>query len=246
MLPNTAVFFVYHGDFISSPSVNNFLWVIIALCVHLVEQNRNPFIHAPSRRLFHIKPAEYILAKNKRSVNKLTTQYFMVQYKFKGFNNHKNRQLDDRGDCMKRNKRQSLTEKYPPSEPCSCEICRSYCIRPGWWTVEQATRAIKAGYGNRMMLEISPDQTYGVLSPAFKGCEGLFALQKFARNGCNFWEDGLCMLHGTGYEPLECRYCHHLREGLGQKCHVDIESDWRTKAGQALVKIWIEQIMKAP
>lgn len=46
-------------------------------------------------------------------------------------------------------------EKYPPSEPCCCKICRSYCIRPGWWTVEEAERALNAGYGARMMLEIS-------------------------------------------------------------------------------------------
>lgn len=146
-------------------------------------------------------------------------------------------------DMMKRKKKfKSLKERYPPSEPCSCEICRSYCIRPGWWTVEEASQAIKAGYGNRMMLEISPEMTFGVLSPAFKGCGGKYALQGYAHNGCNFLKNGLCELHGTGYEPLECLYCHHLRKGLGRKCHADIEKDWRTPAGQSLVKSWIEQI----
>ena len=144
----------------------------------------------------------------------------------------------------KKKKIKSLKERYPPSEPCSCEICRSYCIRPGWWTVEEASAAIKAGYGNRMMLEISPDMTFGVLSPAFKGCEGYYALQEYSHLGCNFYYNGLCELYGTGYEPLECRYCHHLRKGLGQKCHMDIEKDWRTSAGKALVKNWIEQIKK--
>lgn len=38
-----------------------------------------------------------------------------------------------------------LVNKYLPSEPCSCNICRSYCIRPGWWTVEEASKAIEAG-----------------------------------------------------------------------------------------------------
>ncbi|OQB21745.1 MAG: hypothetical protein BWY11_02163 [Firmicutes bacterium ADurb.Bin182] len=139
----------------------------------------------------------------------------------------------------------SLKESYPPSEPCSCEICRSYCARPGWWTVKEASQALKAGYGRRMMLEISPEMTFGVLSPAFRGCEGNFALQEYANSGCNFLKDGLCELHGTGYEPLECRYCHHLRKGLGQKCHADIEKDWRTPAGQALVKNWIENCLAA-
>ena len=129
-----------------------------------------------------------------------------------------------------------LSEKYPPSEPCSCSVCRSYCIRPGWWTVEEAAKAIHAGYGDRMMLELAPDSSFGVLSPAFKGCEQDFALQEFSGFGCNFLSDGLCQLFGTGFEPLECRFCHHLRVGRGEQCHADLESDWRTPAGQALVK----------
>lgn len=94
-----------------------------------------------------------------------------------------------------------------------------------------------------MMLEISPEMTFGVVSPAFGGCEGNFALHQYAKNGCNFYKNGLCELHGTGYEPLECRYCHHLRKGLGQKCHADIEKDWRTPTGQALIKKWIESCL---
>ena len=39
-----------------------------------------------------------------------------------------------------------LLEKYPPSEPCSCDICVNYCLRPGWWTVDEAKNAIRAGY----------------------------------------------------------------------------------------------------
>lgn len=133
----------------------------------------------------------------------------------------------------------SLINKYPPSEPCSCSICRSYCIRPGWWTVEEASKAIEAGYGKRMMLELSPDYTFGVLSPAFKGCEQDFALQEYSRFGCNFYESGLCKLYDTGFEPLECRFCHHMRKGFGEKCHADIEKDWQTPAGQTLVKKWV-------
>lgn len=95
-----------------------------------------------------------------------------------------------------------------------------------------------------MMLEISPDLAFGVLSPAFKGCEKNYALQEYAKNGCIFLHNGLCQLHGTGHEPLECLYCHHLRKGLGQKCHEDIEKDWHTPAGQALVKSWLLHFLK--
>jgi hypothetical protein len=93
-----------------------------------------------------------------------------------------------------------------------------------------------------MMLEMSPDFTFGVLSPAFRGCEGGFALQEFSASGCCFLSNGLCGLHGTGFQPLECRFCHHTRQGLGRECHADLEKDWRTPAGQALVKAWADRV----
>ncbi len=132
----------------------------------------------------------------------------------------------------------SLAEKYPASSPCSCPTCTAFCQRPGWWTVEEAARAIDAGYAPRMMLEMAPEGTFAVLSPAFKGSEGNFALQNFAANGCNFLKDGLCELHGSGHQPLECRFCHHSRAGQGPLCHADLEKDWNTPAGRALVARW--------
>lgn len=135
-------------------------------------------------------------------------------------------------------KHNTLTEKYPPSRPCNCDICVGYCKRPGWWTVEEAARAIDAGYAKRMMLEISPEMTFGVLSPAFKGCESGIAVRIYASRGCNFLKDNLCELHGTGFQPLECRFCHHERIGLGEKCHLDIENEWNTREGQRLVIKW--------
>jgi hypothetical protein len=134
--------------------------------------------------------------------------------------------------------KRSLAEKYPPSEPCGCKICLSYCKRLGWWAVAEAARAIDAGYGNRMMLEMSPDRSFGVLSPAFNGCEAAFATNYHASRGCNFLKDHLCELHGTGFQPLECRFCHHDRIGLGPKCHADLEKDWNAPTGRALVVKW--------
>src|SRR5436190_5519958 len=104
--------------------------------------------------------------------------------------------------------RKTLAEKYPPSEPCACDICLAYCSRPGWWTVEGATRALEAGYGDQMMLEIAPKLMFGVLSPAFKGCVKSFATNEFAKNGCRFLRNDRCELYGTGHQPLECRFCH--------------------------------------
>ena len=132
----------------------------------------------------------------------------------------------------------NLIKKYPPSSPCSCDICRSYCIRPGWWTVEEAEKAVQSGLAGRMMLEISPEHSFGVLSPAFKGNEVNYSLQIFSKNGCTFLKNGLCELFGTGLQPLECRFCHHDRKGLGSKCHTALESDWKTKRGQILIVKW--------
>lgn len=142
-----------------------------------------------------------------------------------------------------RHKRQlSLAAKYPPSPPCSCDVCKSYCKRPGWWTVDEAAEAIDAGYAKRMMLEMAPDFTFGVLSPAFKGCEAQFAYQEYAAAGCTFLADGKCELHGTGHQPLECRFCHHDRVGLGPRCHADLEKDWNTKSGRDLIVQWNEVV----
>lgn len=141
-----------------------------------------------------------------------------------------------------RKSHQQIIRKYPPSEPCDCEVCRTYCVRPGWWTVEEAKRAIMAGYASRMMLEISPEFTFGVLAPAFRGCESAFALQDFANAGCSFLKDNLCELHKTGFQPLECRFCHHQRKGQGRNCHSELERDWNTPEGQKLIEKWLKII----
>ncbi len=132
----------------------------------------------------------------------------------------------------------SLAERFPPSPPCSCDVCVRYCARPGWWTVEEAALAIKGGYGGRMMLEMSPDRSFGVLAPAFRGCEVGFATQECASRGCNFLEEGRCELHGTGFQPLECRHCHHDRPGAGPACHAEIEKEWNGDEGRALIVRW--------
>ena len=139
-------------------------------------------------------------------------------------------------DRSKRKK--SLAELYPPSEPCGCAVCLAYCSRPGWWTVAEAARALEAGLGPRMMLELAPERTFSVLSPAFKGNEGIYALNQFKDRGCNFLKEDRCELHGTGLQPLECRFCHHERVGQGPVCHTDLEKDWNTPAGQELVMRW--------
>lgn len=135
-------------------------------------------------------------------------------------------------------RKRSLAEHFPPSAPCTCAVCVGYCARPGWWTVEEAARALEAGYGGRMMLEMSPDRSFGVLAPAFRGNEVDFARQQFASNGCTFLKDERCELFGTGLQPLECRHVHHADPGSGKRVHAALEKDWNTPAGRALVVRW--------
>jgi hypothetical protein len=135
----------------------------------------------------------------------------------------------------------SLYERFPPSEPCSCALCVAYCRRPGWWTVEEACQALAVGLGGRMMLEISPERTFGVLAPAFYGCEHGFAVNEQAGRGCNFLKTERCELFASGLQPLECRFCHHERAGQGPLCHAALERDWQRQAGQALVERWAKE-----
>jgi hypothetical protein len=93
-----------------------------------------------------------------------------------------------------------------------------------------------------MMLELAPDFSFGVVSPAFAGNEGDFALQRHASRGCTFLREGRCQLHGSGLQPLECRHCHHARPGAGPACHAAIERDWATPAGRALVERWAREV----
>ena len=137
---------------------------------------------------------------------------------------------------MKQKRR--LEERFRPSAPCSCETCVSYCMRPGWWTVNEAKAAFATGLAPRMMLEMAPDLSFGVLAPGFKGCEGGFARQNCWGCGCTFLHNRRCELFGSGFSPLECLFCHHERAGQGQACHAAIEKDWRAN-GQELVKRWV-------
>jgi len=136
----------------------------------------------------------------------------------------------------------ALFEKFKASLACDCDICRDFCKRPGWWTVDQAKNAIKSGLAPRMMMEISPEFNFAVLSPAFYGCEGFIATQEGAQTGCNFQKDGLCELHNTEFLPLECAFCHHDRIGEGEICHKAIEDDWKTFRGQNLVRRWQKKV----
>ena len=132
-----------------------------------------------------------------------------------------------------------LAELFTPSPACTCQVCKGYCQRPGWWTVDQVSSAINEGLAGRMMLEVAPDFSFAVLAPSFKGCEGLIAINEFSDEGCNFLTNELCELHGTKLQPLECQVCHHNSPGLGAKCHRELEKQWNSVRSQKIVKEWM-------
>lgn len=140
----------------------------------------------------------------------------------------------------------SVRAAYPASPSCSCPICVGFCRRPGWWLVSEARRAIELGYARRMMLEFAPGFSFGVLSPAFKGNEGNFALQAHAASYCTFFEGGRCALYAASLQPIECKFCHHDRIGLGTKCHGEIERDWDSSKGRRLVRLWLSLCALTP
>ena len=131
-----------------------------------------------------------------------------------------------------------LHERFPPSEPCTCDVCTYFCHRPGWPLVEEARLAIELGFGSSLMLELSGDGSFGVLSPAFRGNEGFFALTQYSHNGCTFLDHGLCSIHAQPFLPIECRNCHHDRMGRGKICHQALEKEWHTGKGKRLVRQW--------
>lgn len=132
----------------------------------------------------------------------------------------------------------NLARQFPPSESCGCEICQKFCSRPGWWTVNEARLVVQSVFARRMMLEISPNHKFGVLAPAFKGNEAFIAANQYKSNGCTFFSEHQCELYSSGFMPLECRFCHHDRPGLGQECHLAIENNWRSEEGHSLVQRW--------
>jgi len=138
--------------------------------------------------------------------------------------------------------RHSYYDRFPPSPACSCHQCRAFCSRPCWPLIEEASEAIVAGLASCLMVAFSPDLSYGILSPAFRGNESHHALQVFASAGCTFLNQSGCKIFDTHYRPLECRYCHHDRMGLGLSCHLSIAKNWNISKGKRTVHHWLEMV----
>lgn len=136
-------------------------------------------------------------------------------------------------------------------DSCTCEECVSCCKSyPGWFTPDEALRAIEAGFASRFMLDwFEPDSRLGnkerifVLSPAGVGFEGRSApeysigeLLQFVVTGTNpidlrctfLTQDEKCEIHNTLFKPVQCRSFN--------QCDESTHDNWVNKLEVA--KLW--------
>lgn len=137
----------------------------------------------------------------------------------------------------------------------SCKPCRAMCASgyPGRFTPDEAMRAMDVGLASRLICLRYRKTT--VLRPAIIGWEGLaVAESELVRGQCVFLTvGGGCELHRNGPKPLECRTasCRSMDHATQRRADdvyrqvvAAIECAWRSRAGQAAVKRWREEIAR--
>lgn len=137
-------------------------------------------------------------------------------------------------------------------EACKCRECTSACERcPGWFSPEEAIKAMDAGLAGNMMLDwMSKDHkcknfTY-ILSPAVVASGGQLApegddflqmlLGNWQKGECGFLVKGLCSIHDRGFKPLQCRAATHDDNDYIDNWAMAVL--WDTAAGKAAVARW--------
>src|SRR5258708_37691685 len=83
---------------------------------------------------------------------------------------------------------------------CSCPKCKAECRRvPGWFTPEEAMRAIKAGMAKRLTVVHQAD--VAAVAPACSGMEGHES--HYGEGRCTFLTNaGLCEIHDSGFKQI--------------------------------------------
>lgn len=123
---------------------------------------------------------------------------------------------------------------------CDCKRCSAMCQAPCCPTPAEVEKLIKAGFGNRLMIDDDPNDVCSdpVIKPALKGWEGQRAPYQVASSeGCTFWKKGKCGLHKLGLKPFTGRYAHHdaSREHWHAVCE-KLKKTWRTKKASVVIK----------
>ena len=127
---------------------------------------------------------------------------------------------------------------------CTCDSCKAMCSRPCYTTPRDAERLINAGFAGRLRAENSYDYETYVISPSFKGREGIddSAHDWHQHQGCTFQDkDGLCELHSLGLKPLEARLVihngHPSSNKIPKNLHGRIVDLWKTNRGRRTIDL---------
>jgi Fe-S-cluster containining protein len=161
--------------------------------------------------------------------------------------------------------------KVRDTTPCQCEKCVKLCTRnPGWFTPDEAQRAIATGLADQLMLDwLDEDERYDIqhtiwiLSPASQNCWGEWHSKQKApdwddmhddgvhwilggqswKGPCIFLKDNLCRIHNTDFKPLECRSGRYCIDGDADGSeHIAIGKLWDTDAARAIVADWKQKV----
>lgn len=123
---------------------------------------------------------------------------------------------------------------------CACKICKSMCkSAPCWPTPAEARKLIKAGYGDKLMLENR--RNLFLLSPAMEYYEGKTAPLPFVEGRCVFLTTaGKCNLHKIGLKPVEGRLADCTNDAQDDLRTLVLKT-WDNKTGQNLAANWMKE-----
>jgi len=124
---------------------------------------------------------------------------------------------------------------------CSCEYCRLACEQvPGWFTPEEASKAIDAGYAPRLSAVVERSTGTVAVIPSIVGVEGKYDI--FRPGRCTFLnKEGLCEIHDTGFKPIECRTGYGCKPSVDYPTLEFINNEWNSNAGVAVIQKWEQQ-----
>lgn len=142
----------------------------------------------------------------------------------------------------------NVISEFPDVE-CQCWKCQSMCQRPCFGTPDDIQKLIDAGYEDRLCLDnhcgLEKCAEIDLLTPALKGRESSFApLMPSSKEGCTFFKDGKCELHGKGLKPSQGRKAIHdhrdtkeeEKKYMGGKLGASISELWKDEKAQKMVE----------
>jgi hypothetical protein len=77
-----------------------------------------------------------------------------------------------------------------------------------------------------------------IICPAERGYEGRGAAFWPGTKGCVLQVGGLCLVHDSGYKPLEGRMASHDTVNGDRSLHESIAKMWDSEEGREVVGLW--------